>query len=69
MNKAMSFMAGAICGALIGAVTALLITPSSGPELMESAEERWQTAIHEARNAMEDRRRQLEEEYNSAKQS
>jgi len=69
MNKVMSFMAGAVCGALIGAVTALLMTPSSGPELLESAGERWQMAKNEARNAMEERRRELEAEYNSAKQS
>lgn len=69
MNKAISFMAGAVCGALIGAVTALLLTPSSGSDLMQSAEERWQLAKDEARNAMEERRRELEEQYRSAKQS
>ena len=38
MNKFMGFMAGAVCGALVGAVAALLLTPASGPELIESAE-------------------------------
>ena len=62
MNKAMSFMAGAVCGALIGAVTALLLTPAPGSELLQSAEERWQLTKTEARNAME-------MQYRSAKQS
>jgi len=69
MNKAMSFMAGAVCGALIGAVTALLMTPASGSDLLQSAEERWQLTKNEARNAMEERRRELEAQYRSAKNS
>lgn len=69
MNKAMSFMAGAVCGALIGAVTALLMTPASGSELLQDAEERWQLTKTEARNAMEERRRELETQYRAAKQS
>lgn len=67
MNKMMGFMAGAICGALVGAVTALLFTPASGPELIENAEERWQLTKIEARQAMEQRRRELETQYQSAK--
>lgn len=69
MNKAMSFMAGAVCGALIGAVTALLLTPASGSDLLQGAEERWQLTKTEARNAMEERRRELEVQYRSARQS
>lgn len=67
MNKLMGFMAGAICGALVGAVTALLLTPASGPELIESAEERWQLTKSEARQAMEQRKLELEMQYQSAK--
>jgi len=67
MNKGMGFMAGAICGALVGAVTALLLTPASGPELIESTEERWQLTKSEARRAMEQRRHELETQYQSAK--
>ncbi len=67
MNKAISFMAGAVCGALIGAVTALLLTPASGSDLLQSAEERWELTKNEARNAMEERRAELEGQYRSAK--
>ncbi len=63
MNKAFSFMAGALCGALIGGVTALLLTPASGSELKESVVERWETAKQEATTAMEETRIQLENEY------
>jgi gas vesicle protein len=69
MSKVMGFMAGAVCGALIGAVTALLLTPASGPELIQSAEERWELTKREARNAMEEKRNELETQYRAAKQS
>lgn len=67
MNKFMGFMAGAVCGALVGAVTALLFTPASGPELLQSAEERWELSKSEARHAMEQRKRELEVQFNTAK--
>jgi gas vesicle protein len=69
MNKVMGFLAGAVCGALVGAVAALLFTPSSGSELIQTAEERWQLTMSEARQAMEERRRELESQYRMAKQS
>lgn len=69
MNKFMGFMAGAVCGALVGAVAALLLTPASGPELVQSAEERWQLTVSEARRAMEERRHELETQYRIAKES
>lgn len=68
MHKLMSFMAGAMCGALVGAVTALLLTPASGPELIQSVEERWEMTRSEARQAMEERRRELENQYRHASQ-
>lgn len=69
MNKLFSFMAGALCGTLIGGVTALLLTPASGSELKESALERWETAKQEAARAMEETRVQLENEYRQNIQS
>lgn len=69
MNKLMGFMAGAVCGALVGAVAALLFTPVSGSDLLSTAEERWELTKSEARQAMEERRRELEGQYRSAKQS
>lgn len=69
MNKIMGFMAGAVCGALVGAVTALLFTPASGPELLQSVEERWELTKIEARQAMEQRKHELEAQFNTAKRA
>jgi gas vesicle protein len=66
MHKLMSFMAGAVCGALVGAVTALLLTPASGSELIQSVEERWELTQSEARRAMHQRRQELERQYRDA---
>lgn len=67
MGKVMGFMAGAVCGALVGAVTALLFTPASGEELVRSAEDRWQLTLDEARRARDEKRLELETQYRMAK--
>ena len=67
MNKLFSFMAGAMCGALVGGVTALLLTPASGNELREQAIERWETAKQEAQQARAQTRQQLESEFERMK--
>lgn len=63
MGKVMGFLAGAVCGALVGAVTALLLTPGSGAELIQEAEDRWQLTLTEARHARDEKRRELEAQY------
>ncbi len=63
MNKMFGFMAGAICGALVGSVTALLLTPTSGEQLKENVVHRWETAKAEAVTAKEETQLQLETEY------
>lgn len=67
MNKIFSFMAGAMCGALIGGVTALLLTPASGNDLREQALERWETAKKEAQQARIQTRQRLESEFEQMK--
>ncbi len=67
MNKTFSFLVGAVSGALVGAVTALLLTPASGPELIQSAEDRWELTKAEARQAMDEKRMELEREFDVAK--
>ncbi len=67
MNKLFSFMAGAMCGALVGGVTALLLTPASGNDLREQAIERWETAKREAQQARSQTRQQLESEFERMK--
>ena len=67
MNKLFSFMAGAMCGALVGGVTALLLAPASGNDLREQAVERWETAKEEAQRARTQTRQQLESEFERMK--
>ncbi|WP_420627215.1 YtxH domain-containing protein [Candidatus Leptofilum sp.] len=67
MNKVFSFMAGAICGALVGGVTALLLTPSSGNDLREQAVARWEAARQQAEEARAQTRQQLETEFEQMK--
>ncbi|MCA9944310.1 MAG: YtxH domain-containing protein [Anaerolineales bacterium] len=67
MNKLFSFMAGAMCGALVGGVTALLLTPASGNDLRTQAMERWEMAKQEAQQAREQTRQQLESEFEQMK--
>lgn len=67
MNKMFSFMAGALCGALVGGISALLLTPASGAELKHNAQARLHAAMDDARTAMEETQRQLETEFEQAK--
>jgi gas vesicle protein len=55
-------LAGSLCGALVGAVAALLLAPSSGLELRERMTERARRIQDEVREAYETRRAQLEAE-------
>ena len=68
MNRMFSFLAGALCGALIGGVTALLLTPDSGENLRGNARQRLDDALTEARQAMDDTRRDLEAQFENMKQ-
>jgi len=63
MNKFFSFLAGAFCGAIVGATAALLLTPSSGQQLREDAISRWEEALAEARQAMEETRQELQAQF------
>jgi gas vesicle protein len=58
MNKLFGFLAGAVCGAMVGASASLLFTPQSGEDLRARAVARWETALAEARSEM--RRTQME---------
>jgi len=69
MNKILSFMAGALCGTVVGATVALLMAPSSGEELRGEMVHRWEDALNEARQAMEDTRRDLQAQFEMMQQS
>lgn len=65
MKKVFSFMAGLLCGVLVGGVGTLLLTPASGEDLRKQADERWQSAKSEARRARDEKQRELEAQFNS----
>jgi gas vesicle protein len=69
MSKFWSFSAGALSGALVGAVVTILFTPASGDELIDGAEARWNAALEEANRAREEKLRELEWEFEMAKQA
>lgn len=60
MRQIIGFLAGAMCGAVVGAVAALLLAPASGIELRQQARTRVDELLAEGRQAAEDRRAELE---------
>ena len=67
MNKMFSFLAGALCGAIVGATASLLLAPTSGEQLRADAHTRWEQALQEAQEAMEETRRELENQFEQMK--
>ena len=62
MRKILAFVAGAMCGAIVGAVAALLLAPVSGSEMQAQARKRIDTVIEEGRKAADERRAELEKQ-------
>ena len=60
MRHTFSFFAGALCGALVGAVAALLLAPMSGQKLQSDARGQFDHVVADARAAAEAKRAQLE---------
>ena len=60
MRRIVSFFAGAMCGAIVGAVAALLLAPASGLELRQNVRLRVDDLVAEGRRAAEDRRAELQ---------
>ena len=69
MKRIFSFLAGALCGALVGGVATLLMAPVSGEDLRELAEARWQSAKNEAQLAKDERQRELEAQFDLVQHS
>ena len=62
MNRVISFMSGAVMGALVGATLALLFTPASGDELARQNARTGPEDQEEVKTATENRRTELEEQ-------
>jgi gas vesicle protein len=60
MNRAISFLSGAVMGALVGATLAILLTPASGEELRTRMQEQSQKIQDEVKAATANRRAELE---------
>jgi gas vesicle protein len=65
MRRFTNFLTGVIFGALVGAVTALLLAPSSGEDLRSRARERFDDLTDDVREAYNARVAQLEAELES----
>ena len=62
MNKALSFLIGAVIGAAVGASVAILLAPSSGEELRAQIQGEIDRIQDEMTHAAEERRAELEEQ-------
>ena len=67
MTKFFGFLAGLMCGAIVGAVAALLLTPESGSQLRSAAQQRFDELRAEGRKAAEQRRSELMGEFEAMK--
>ncbi|MCL4368592.1 MAG: YtxH domain-containing protein [Actinobacteria bacterium] len=65
MQRFFSFIAGTVCGALVGATVALLLAPYSGQELRVRARRQLESVQGDVRDAYSARRAQLEAELES----
>jgi gas vesicle protein len=65
MRRFTSYLAGSLCGALLGAVLALLLTPYSGKDLRQLTWDRLGGFRDDVREAYDSRREQLEAELES----
>ncbi|MCL4870039.1 MAG: YtxH domain-containing protein [Anaerolineae bacterium] len=68
MSKFFSFLAGAMCGAIVGSVAALLLTPASGSELRSEVNARLEEAMREGRRAKQEMEQALNSEFERMKQ-
>ena len=60
MQRFFSFVAGALCGAAFGAVTALLLAPMSGREIQAQGRQRVEGIADQVRQAYEERQAELQ---------
>lgn len=65
MQKILSFLTGAVIGALVGVTMAVLFAPSSGEELRLGMRERVQQLQAEVKAAADSRRAELEQQLNT----
>ena len=62
MNRLLSFLSGAVMGALVGVTVAILLAPSSGEELRLQMKSRAQQIQEDVKSAATERRTELEQQ-------
>lgn len=67
MRKTIGFLAGVIAGALVGSVTALLLTPYSGSEVRERISSGIQQLVEEGKRAAAAQRADMEAQLEAFK--
>ncbi|TET49959.1 MAG: YtxH domain-containing protein [Anaerolineales bacterium] len=67
MRKAFSFLVGIAAGAVVGAVTAMLLAPESGAELQQRIRQRAASLMEEGKRAADLRRSELETQLEAFK--
>ena len=67
MRKLLGFLAGVLCGALVGAVTAILLAPYGGAELRQRTRNWVQDLVEKGREAAMSKRAELETQLEAFK--
>ena len=67
MRKVVSLLAGVFAGAVVGAVAAVLLAPSSGHELQDRVRTRVQELVEDGKRSATARRRELEAQLEAFK--
>ncbi len=67
MSKLLAFLGGVLSGAIVGAVSTLLLTPASGEDVKQQARQRYNDMLDEGRKAGESRRAEVIAEFESLK--
>lgn len=68
MRKFFAFLAGIMCGALVGGATALLLAPMSGQELQDEVADRFEQLKTEVEAAIAEQEQRLRTEFERMKE-
>ena len=69
MRKFFAFLAGIMCGAIVGGTAALLLTPMSGQELQDEIAIRFDQLKAEVEAAVAEQEKRLRAEFESLKEA